>query len=198
MPVPRHEPSVQHCDGSGAGRPLGEREVDRGRGPQVEGNRDGGRGGKRQYCNEGRYHRHAGAARGTGCALARMMLGCRMMLVGLHARSGMAVMCLFTARGIVAGRRCMVVIVLCRSRERRTGGHRCGSEALKRQRQQRHPEDQDFQEGFHAAILAQPKTVRRRQGGWAGGHLVSLRTVLCGHPFLHVLDCAPCILSFAS
>lgn len=81
---------------------------------------------------------------------------CR-MVIGLHGRPGLLVMCMRAGDVHVVGHRFAVVVDLCRGRRRRTEGHRRGSEALKRHRQQRHPDDQDFQDGFHAAILAYAK-----------------------------------------
>ena len=46
------------------------------------------------------------------------------------------------------------VLMLCGRRGRRAEGHRRGGVALKRQREQRYPDDQDSQEGIHLAILA--------------------------------------------
>lgn len=85
------------------------------------------------------------------------MMGRRMM-IGLHRRPGVPGVSMGLER---TGRRCVVVVVIvpCRGRRRRAEGHRCGGEALKRHRQQRHPDDQDFQEGFHAAILAWAKVL---------------------------------------
>jgi hypothetical protein len=81
----------------------------------------------------------------------------RWMMIGLHSRSGMPIICVNMGRVAIVGQRCVVVIMLCCSRRRRTEGHRRGSEAMKRHRQQRNPDDQDSQHGIHAPILAHAK-----------------------------------------
>ena len=82
-----------------------------------------------------------------------------MVMIGLHAhaQSGMLIICMNIGRVGIVGHRCVVVIMLCCSRRRRTKGHRRGSEALKRHRQQRNPDDQDSQYGIHERILAHAK-----------------------------------------
>lgn len=79
-------------------------------------------------------------------------------MIGMHVRRRLRILQKGTGRpSSIVGHRFVVVVVLCRGRQRRAQGHRCGSEALERHRQQRHPDDQDFKDGFHATILAQPK-----------------------------------------
>ena len=80
-------------------------------------------------------------------------------MIGMHVRSRQRIMHMGTGSASIVSHRfvVVVVVVLCRGRQWRAQGHRCGSEALERHRQQRHPDDQDFEDGFHAKILAQPK-----------------------------------------
>jgi len=155
MSVPWHERRVQQCERSGAWRSLWKRKVDRRQELLVEGNGDGGGCGYRRDGNERRCHRHASAARRTGGTLAGLMMR-RGMMVGLHVRTGMLVMKVSSGHVGIVSHRFMVVTVQCR-RWRHTEGHRRGSEALERHRQQRHPDDQDSQDGFHAPILAYAK-----------------------------------------
>lgn len=78
----------------------------------------------------------------------------RRVMIGLHVRSDMLLMCMRSGRVGIVAHRLVIMVVLCHCRCRRTEGHRRGSEALKRHRQQRDPHDQKFQDGFHAVILA--------------------------------------------
>lgn len=71
-----------------------------------------------------------------------MRLRCSVLIVLMHIGH------------VSVGHCLMVMIELCGSRHWRARGHRCGSEAVERHRQQRDPDDQDFQNSFHAAILA--------------------------------------------
>lgn len=66
----------------------------------------------------------------------------------MHVRSGLFIMHMGARCTGIVGHRFVVVIVLCRGRQRRTQGHRRGSETLERHRQQRHPDNQDFQDVF--------------------------------------------------
>lgn len=79
-----------------------------------------------------------------------------MVIIGLHVRYDLVVACVNVGR-VVVGHRLVVVILLRRNRRRRAQGHRCGSEALHGHRQQRHPDNQHFQQVFHRAILAHAK-----------------------------------------
>jgi hypothetical protein len=90
----------------------------------------------------------------------------------------------------IAGHRVVVVVNLCSSRRWRTAGHRCGSEALK-QRQQRHPDDQDSKDGFHAAILATGESL--------GNAIIKPRVALLNRailPSLYMLHWFACALGF--
>jgi hypothetical protein len=138
---------------SGAWRSFEERGVDRRQDVMVEGDGYGGRHGYRQNGKERWDHRCACAATCTGRTLSGVMVR-RWVMIILHDGRSMRVMCDGIGRVAVLGHRLMIVIVLCCSRGLRTEGHRCGSEALDRHRQQDHPNDHDFQDGFHAAILA--------------------------------------------
>jgi hypothetical protein len=75
------------------------------------------------------------------------------MMIGLHVRSCMLVIGMSIGHAGIVRHRFVVVIVLC-CRGWHTDEHRCGREALERHGQQRDPDDQDFQDGFHAVILA--------------------------------------------
>jgi len=81
----------------------------------------------------------------------------RMSVIGMHVRPGVLIMHMDAGCITIVSHHFVVVLMLCRRRQRRTLGHRRGSEALERHRQQRHPDDQDFHDGFHAPILAQVK-----------------------------------------
>ena len=93
------------------------------------------------------------------------------MMIGLYVRTRVLVMGVSTGHVDVVGHRFVVVTVLCRH-WRHTEGHRRGSEALERHRQQRHPDDQDFQDGFHTSILAYAKVSAIPSAG-------KLRTLRC-------------------
>lgn len=134
---------AQRCGPSGAWRALGMREVDRCEDVRVERNGERARTRYRRHGGERGRHRHAGAARAARRTLAGMMVR-RGPVIVLHAPSRMRVM-----RGRGEG---MVVAQPCGGR-RRAARDRCGSEALNRQPQQRHPDQQDSKDGSHAAIL---------------------------------------------
>ena len=75
-------------------------------------------------------------------------------VIGMSIRCSVLIVLMHIGHVSVVGHCLMVMIMLAGSRHRRAQGHRCGSEAVERHRQQRDPDDQDFQDGFHAAILA--------------------------------------------
>ena len=72
----------------------------------------------------------------------------------MRVRCSMTIMCVDIGRAPIVGHPIVVMIVQRRSWQRRACGHCCGSETVERYRQQRDPDDQDFQNGFHAPILA--------------------------------------------
>jgi hypothetical protein len=82
------------------------------------------------------------------------MMHCWMLVIGLHIRCFLVVVCVNVGHVVDHG---LVVVVLRRSRYRRAQGHRRESEALQGHRQQHQPNNQDFQQVFHEAILAHAK-----------------------------------------
>lgn len=77
-------------------------------------------------------------------------------MIGLHIRCFLVVVCVNVGHVVDHGL-VVVVMVLRRSRYRRAQRHRRESEALQGHRQQRQPNNQDFQQVFHEAILAHAK-----------------------------------------
>ena len=85
-------------------------------------------------------------------------------IIGMCVRCNVLIVSMHIGRVRIVDQPLVAMIVLCSSRHRRAQGHRCGSEAMERHRQQRDPDNQDFQDVYHAAILAYASVFERPPG----------------------------------